>query len=67
MFLIMFEVPALPGIDHADLYADAGRLSAGDVLERKAHQLGVDGIPVKYIVKPCTSNGIYVPTKAVDF
>jgi hypothetical protein len=33
----------------------------------KAHQLGVDGIPVKYIVKPCTSNGTYVPTKAVSF
>jgi catalase len=33
----------------------------------KAHQLGVDGVPVKYIAKPCTSNGIYVPTKAVDF
>jgi catalase len=33
----------------------------------KAHQLGTDGLPVKYIAKPCTSNGIYVPTKAVDF
>ncbi len=33
----------------------------------KAHQLGVDGPPVKYIVKPCDSNGVYVPTKAVDF
>jgi hypothetical protein len=33
----------------------------------KAHQLGVDGPPTKYIVKPCDSNGIYVPTKAVDF
>lgn len=33
----------------------------------KAHQLGVDGVPVKYIVKPCNSNGIYVPTKAVEF
>lgn len=33
----------------------------------KAHQLGVDGMPVKYIAKPCNSNGIYVPTKAVDF
>jgi hypothetical protein len=33
----------------------------------KAHQLGVDGPPVKYIAKPCNSNGIYVPTKAVDF
>jgi hypothetical protein len=33
----------------------------------KAHQLGMDGVPVKFIAKPCTSNGIYVPTKAVDF
>jgi catalase len=33
----------------------------------KAHQMGVDGVPVKYIARPCTSNGIYVPTKAVDF
>ena len=33
----------------------------------KAHQLGIDGVPVKYIAKPCNSNGIYVPTKAVDF
>jgi hypothetical protein len=33
----------------------------------KAHQLGLDGVPVKYIAKPCTSNGIYAPTKAVDF
>jgi catalase len=33
----------------------------------KAHQLGVDGMPVKYIAKPCNSNGIYVPTKAVEF
>ena len=33
----------------------------------KAHQLGIDGVPVKYIARPCNSNGIYVPTKAVDF
>ena len=33
----------------------------------KAHQLGVDGVPVKYIVKPCNSNGIYVPTKGIEF
>jgi hypothetical protein len=33
----------------------------------KAHQLGVDGVPVKYIAKPCNSNGTHVPTKAVDF
>jgi catalase len=33
----------------------------------KAHQLGIDGVPVKYLAKPCNSNGIYVPTKAVDF
>jgi catalase len=33
----------------------------------KAHQLGVNGVPVKYIAKPCASNGEHVPTKAVDF
>jgi catalase len=33
----------------------------------KAHQLGIDGIPVKYIARPCNSNGIYVPTRAIDF
>ena len=33
----------------------------------KAHQLGIDGMPVKYVVKPCNSNGIFVPTKAVEF
>lgn len=33
----------------------------------KAHQLGVDGIPVKYIARPCAGNDDYVPTQAVDF
>lgn len=33
----------------------------------KAHQLGENGVPVKYIARPCNSNGTYVPTKAVDF
>ncbi len=32
----------------------------------KAHRLAASP-PVKYIVKPCDSNGVYVPTKAVDF
>jgi hypothetical protein len=33
----------------------------------KAHQLGVGGVPVKYIARPCNGNGTYVPTKAIDF
>jgi hypothetical protein len=33
----------------------------------KAHQAGVGGVPVKYIARPCNSNGVYVPTKAIDF
>ena len=33
----------------------------------KAHQLGVGGVPVKYIARPCNRNGTYVPTKAIDF
>lgn len=33
----------------------------------KAHQLGANGVPVKYIAEPCASNGDHVPTKAVEF
>ena len=33
----------------------------------KAHQLGVGGVPVKYVARPCNRNGTYVPTKAVEF
>ena len=51
----------------ADLHAmpDAYRLET--YWSGKAHQLGENGVPVKYIARPCNSNGIYVPTKAVDF
>ena len=33
----------------------------------KAHRLGENGVPVKYIAEPCASNGAHVPTRAVDF
>jgi catalase len=33
----------------------------------KAHRLGENGVPVKYIAEPCARNGAHVPTRAVDF
>jgi catalase len=33
----------------------------------KAHRIGTYGMPVKYVARPCASNAVYVPTRAVDF
>ena len=56
-----------PGVQSATFtpMPDAYRLET--YWSGKAHQLGVGGVPVKYVARPCNRNGTYVPTKAVEF
>lgn len=56
-----------PGVEAATFtpLPDAYRLET--YWSGKAHELGIDGTPVKYVAQPCNRNGTYVPTKAIEF